>query len=112
VRAETAELSLAAVTPGRCRVEGRVTHANARVAHEATRAALGAVMAENHAVLELDLSGVTSGNSLVLSLMLSWFRLARTRGGELRFVDVPEALMEQIRFTGLHRLLPLAMEVR
>jgi phospholipid transport system transporter-binding protein len=111
-RAAVAEVTLALSAPGRVRVEGRVSHVNARAAWEATNASLGAILAADAARIEIDLTDVTSGNSLVLSLMLSWLRQARTTGREIRFTGVPPALGEQIRFTGLAHILPLETEVK
>lgn len=107
-----AEVTFTRVAPARARVEGRVTHANARSAWESTRTALAGILTEDGALLEIDLSGVTSGNSLVLSLMLSWLRQARAMEREIRFGGISPALSEQIRFTGLSSILRLDAEVK
>jgi anti-anti-sigma factor len=113
-----AEVTIVRVAPGRLRVEGSVTHANARAAYESTCATLADLLADtsetaSETVSEtvyVDLSGVTSDNSLVLSLMLSWLRQARQSGREIRFCGMPATLNEQIRFTGLATILPFAAE--
>jgi ABC-type transporter Mla MlaB component len=108
-----AEVALVRVAAGHCRVEGRVTHASARSAYEATQGSLAGLLDEAAVDgLDVDLSGMASGNSLVLSLMLSWWRQARRAGREIRFVGVPAALGEQARFTGLGGILPLAEDAR
>lgn len=108
------EVTIVRVAPGRFRVEGSVTHANARAAYESTCATLAGLLADTSETVseavDVDLSGVTSDNSLVLSLMLSWLRQARQSGREIRFCGMPATLNEQIRFTGLAAILPFAAE--
>lgn len=94
----------------RCRVEGAVTYETARVVHASTRAELASTLQAAADCIEVDLSGVTSGNSLVLSLMLSWMRVARQQERQMVFSAVPIGLLELIRFTGLDDILPLATE--
>ena len=90
---------------GKCAVEGGVTTANARVARIETEAALADMLGESDD-LRVDLSRVTSSNSVMLSLMLSWLRQARVAGRRLVFERVPPDLDDLIRFTGLDSVLP------
>jgi ABC-type transporter Mla MlaB component len=87
-----------------------VTYETARAVHVATRAELAVTFEQSPESVEVDLSGVTSGNSLVLSLMLTWLRQARQQERNVIFSAVPSQLLELIRFTGLDGILPIARE--
>ena len=94
------------IEQGKCAVEGDVTHATARETRAETEAALSLLLGESDDV-RVDLSRVTSSNSLMLSLMLSWLRQARAAGRKLTFERAPADLDDLIGFTGLDRILPL-----
>ena len=91
---------------GKCAIEGAVTHLTARATRTETEEALSSLLGEADGV-RIDLSRVTSSNSLMLSLMLSWLRQARAAGHRLVFERVPVELDDLIGFTGLDRILPL-----
>lgn len=59
-------------------------------------------------LLELSLSGVTDGNSVLVSLLLVWMRRARAAGVDIVFVDMPPLVSNLIEFTGLDEVLPTA----
>lgn len=85
-----------------------MTLATAREIRHSTATTLAALLEEEGDTVELDLSGVASRSSLVLSLMLCWLRQARQADRRLEFRGVPADLHELIRFTGLDGVLPLA----
>ncbi|MFE8072101.1 STAS domain-containing protein [Marinobacteraceae bacterium S3BR75-40.1] len=58
--------------------------------------------------MKLDLSGLESFSSVVLSLLLCWMRLARRQGIELILVHIPPKLFDMARVSGLDTLLPFA----
>lgn len=74
--------------PGRFRVEGELSFATAADALAESRA-----LFRDHAVIELDLSGVTRGDSAGLALLLEWVTWARKNARELQFNRVPEQLL-------------------
>lgn len=57
----------------------------------------------------VDMSGVKStAASLVVALMVAWFRHATKSSTEITFVGVPEYLRNVIEFSGLSQTLPVA----
>lgn len=58
-------------------------------------------------VLRVDLAGVMHADSAGLALLVHWQRLARQRGLELEFLDVPAQLMDMACLSGLDTILPL-----
>lgn len=61
--------------------------------------------------LRIDLGGVTSANSAGLALLLEWMDLARSRGIDICYANLPESLLRIAVFSNLMALLPIA-EVR
>jgi anti-anti-sigma regulatory factor len=59
-------------------------------------------------VVEMSLSGVTEGSSVLVSLLLVWMRRARAAGVDIVFVDIPPRVATLIEFTGLDEVLPMA----
>jgi len=59
-------------------------------------------------VRTVDLGEISEMDSSLLALMLAWMRDARTRGGELGFVNLPESLQTIARLYGVEGLLPAA----
>jgi ABC-type transporter Mla MlaB component len=95
------------------RLEGAPTLTNARQARGLLDDAIGelggaAQGTEPAPVLELSLTGVTDGNSVLVSLMLVWLRRARHTGIGIRYVDIPPLVMNLIEFTGLDEVLPIS----
>lgn len=74
--------------PGRFRVEGELVFATAADALAQSR-----TLFRDHAVIELDLSGVTRGDSAGLALLLEWVTWARNNARELQFHHLPEQLL-------------------
>jgi phospholipid transport system transporter-binding protein len=93
------------IEPGKCAIEGAVSHLTARETRAETEAELSRLLDEADSV-RVDLSRVTSSNSIMLSLMLSWLRQARAAGRRIVFERVPSDLEDLIGFTGLDRILP------
>ncbi len=58
--------------------------------------------------LTIDLSGVTGSDSAGLAVMLEWMDQFMAAGQQLRFLNVPESLLEIARVSNLADLLPLA----
>jgi len=48
------------------------------------------------------------GNSVLVGLMMGWFRYAHRREKEIVFVDVPSLVDHMIEFSGLDDVLPVA----
>ena len=102
-------------------VRGSLTLANAKDARsllDATFADLGAAnaAAQERAgaeapvpvpVVEMSLSGVTEGSSVLVSLLLVWMRRARAAGVDILFRDIPPRVATLIEFTGLDEVLPM-----
>ncbi len=58
--------------------------------------------------LRIDLGGVTTANSAGLALLLEWMDLARSRGVDIVYTNVPESLQRIAAFSNLAALLPVA----
>jgi anti-anti-sigma regulatory factor len=94
------------------RISGEPTLGNGKDA----RALLDPALAEVEAAstdstvtktVEVSLSGVTHGNSVLVSLMLVWMRRARRAGVGILFTDIPPLVASLIEFTGLDDVLPM-----
>jgi len=72
---------------GRFLVRGELTFATAEEALERSRK-----LFRGHAVIELDLSGVTAADSAGLALLLEWITWARGNARELQFRHIPGQL--------------------
>ncbi len=77
-----------------------------------TLANVGRVLEEGRQHLEegvraVDLSEVTDMDSSLLAVLLTWLRDARSRGHELAFTNLPEALQTIARLYGVDGLLPV-----
>lgn len=57
--------------------------------------------------LHIDLEGVTSANSAGLALLLEWMDLARSRGIDIHYMNLPESLLRIAAFSNLTALLPM-----
>jgi phospholipid transport system transporter-binding protein len=73
---------------GRFRVEGELGFGTAAAALERSRA-----LFRNHAVIELDLSGVRRADSAGLALLLEWVNWARNSAREIQFHHIPAQLI-------------------
>jgi phospholipid transport system transporter-binding protein len=58
--------------------------------------------------LTIDLSGVSSGDSAGLSLLIEWYRIAILAGKKIRFVGVPAQLQALAKIGDVDKLLGLA----
>lgn len=54
-----------------------------------------------------DLGRLSIASSAVVALMVAWFRYGHTRGKVLRFVNVPEGVMNIVEVSELTELLPI-----
>ena len=55
----------------------------------------------------LGLSGLTSGSSIMVALMMGWVRYARRVDRAIEFADLPPKLAQLLDFTGLDAVLPI-----
>lgn len=69
--------------------------------------AAGEALLRRPGALRIDLGGVTTANSAGLALLLEWLDLARARGIDLRFLNLPDALLRIAALSNLGELLPL-----
>ncbi|CAK0768516.1 phospholipid transport system transporter-binding protein [Gammaproteobacteria bacterium] len=58
------------------------------------------------ASLVLDLAGITRSDSAALILLLGWIRLARRRGKEIGYRNLPAQLLAVAKVSGVENLLP------
>ncbi len=86
------------------RASGSATFESGSDDRDVTAAVLDEAL-EQHAALEIDVSGIEASNSIVLSLMLAWLRQARHLEKDLKFKNIGAPLSELIRFTGLDGIL-------
>jgi phospholipid transport system transporter-binding protein len=74
-------------------------------------ATAGAALAAGQALLgpgrswTVDLSGVTSGDSAGLAVLVEWLSVARSRQATLAYVAVPSQMLDIARISGLEVLL-------
>lgn len=61
--------------------------------------------AGDHAVFSL--AGVTTGDSAVVALLMSWYRSAHALGKTIEFTDIPGEVRNIIDLSGLTDVLPL-----
>lgn len=54
----------------------------------------------------INLAGLTSANTITLSLLLSWIRYAREKSVSLTIVQSPNQLFDMARVSGLEQILP------
>ena len=60
------------------------------------------------AQFEVDLSGVTQGDSAGLALLIEWLKLATRSGKTVRFTRVPEQLRALAQISEIESFLPLS----
>jgi phospholipid transport system transporter-binding protein len=73
---------------GRFRIEGELGFATAGAALARSRR-----LFRDHAVIDLDLSGVRRADSAGLALLLEWVNWARNNAREIQFHHIPAQLM-------------------
>lgn len=81
-------------------LRGELTFATAAEALERSRE-----LFRGHAVIELDLSGVTAADSAGLALLLEWITWARGSARELQFHHMPEQLLAIAQISEVEDLL-------
>jgi phospholipid transport system transporter-binding protein len=70
--------------------------------------AAGETLIRRPGPLQIDLGGVTSANSAGLALLLEWMDLARSRGIDIFYSNLPESLQRIAAFSNLTALLPIS----
>lgn len=88
------------------RLQGPVTFDNLAELRAQGEAAIAA--ADGRAVV--DLSGLESGNSVAVALMMAWFRAAELHDKAIAFAGVPDELSRIIALSGMADVLPLATD--
>ena len=86
----------------RLNVNGDIIPANA----EAVRNEGERLIAQLNQRVVVDLSGLGAAHSIVLSVLLCWLRLARSRGQDLRLEGAGERLRSLAALSGLDEYLP------
>lgn len=86
---------------GRLRLEGAVTHANARELLEEGRRLLA------NRDMEIDLGGLAETDSCIVGLLLDWRRAGAARGRRFAVANVPASVLALARVYGVHELLGL-----
>ncbi|MFZ5557940.1 MAG: STAS domain-containing protein [Pseudomonadota bacterium] len=86
---------------GVLRLEGPVTHDNARQLLEEGRRLLG------NRDTTVDIGGVGETDSCIVGLLLDWRRACATRDRRLDVANAPEAVQALARVYGVHELLGL-----
>ncbi len=100
--AERAVAEVVRAAPGRFAGRGRLTFATARKASEA---GLRAFAAESGPAIEVDLSGVSSGDSAGLAVLLQWLGWGRRRGVAISFSQVPDSIRAMARISEVESIL-------
>ena len=89
--------------PGRYALCGDVEFASAGRLLEEGRTAFS-----GQASVEVDLSGMSSADSVGLAVLIEWTRNARSEGRQISFRAAPARLLDIARISGVDDLLPLA----
>ncbi len=58
-------------------------------------------------VCTIDLSAVTYSGSVGLALLLAWYRRARAMGKDIRFIRLPEKMMNLMKVSALDEVMPV-----
>jgi phospholipid transport system transporter-binding protein len=86
--------------PGRLRASGQLSF---ETAAQALRAGLAYI--DHGRPWTMDLSGVTSGDSAGIAVMVEWLSVASAHGAELAFEAVPAQMLAIARISGLEDLI-------
>lgn len=70
----------------------------------------GFLAEESDETAVVDLSSLESCNSIVVALLMAWFRFAHARGREVVYAGAPQDLLSIIEISGLIEVLPLSSE--
>lgn len=57
--------------------------------------------------IEVDLTGVTQGDSAGLALLIEWLRIAQGAGKSIRYTGIPDQLRALARISEVDELLPI-----
>jgi len=58
--------------------------------------------------ITVDLDDITRADSAGLSLLIEWWRQARSRGQEIRYINLPAQMLAMAKLGGLEQLLPVS----
>jgi phospholipid transport system transporter-binding protein len=100
VKKRSADFELAALGGGRFALRGVLGFATAKQILAASKPAFA-----DHAVLKVDLSGVTESDSAGLALLLEWINWAKHYRREIRYFDIPPAILAIARISEVTDLL-------
>ena len=60
-----------------------------------------------HQSLTIDLSGVSRSNSAGLGLLVEWMRYAKAQGCTIKFLNLPEQMLQVAQLCGVDEKLPV-----
>jgi phospholipid transport system transporter-binding protein len=64
-------------------------------------------MFEDGNPITVDLDGITRADSAGLSLLIEWWRQARSQGLEIRYINLPQQMLAMAHLAGVDALLPI-----
>jgi len=100
VTQDTPRFELAELGGGRFAVRGALGFTTAKEILAASKPAFA-----EHAVLKIDLSGVTQSDSAGLALLLEWINWAKHYRREIRYFDIPKPILAIARISEVTDLL-------
>ena len=101
----SAETQPASVGEGRFRVTGNLGFETVGALLAASRQQFSATTGTRQ--IEVDLSGVTHGDSAGLALLIEWLKFAQGAGQDIRYTGIPEQLRALARISEVEALLPI-----
>ena len=96
-------MNLERLSAGRYQLSGDVGFDSALTTRKLVEEALDAEEEKLDLVL-----AQTQGNSVLVALMMGWFRYAHDHEKEIAYLEVPDRISQMIEFSGLDDVLPLA----
>lgn len=84
---------------------GEIDYQNADTLREAGEQLLDAQHLTN---CDVDLAGVVEPGTIVVALLLAWYRVLRRRSAQMRVLNVPASLQRVLQFTGVMNVLAIA----
>ena len=96
-------VEVVAASPDRLAVNGALTFATARRAHEA---GLDIIRAnDSREPLQIDCAGVTDSDSAGLAVLIDWIANAKTQGRTLTFANLPPGIRAAAQISDVESLL-------
>ncbi len=96
------EAQLVSVGEGRFRVTGDLGFETVKALLASSREQFASA-----GQIEVDLAGVTHGDSAGLALLIEWLRFAQRSGKSIRYTGIPEQLRALARISEVDELLPI-----